>query len=469
MDKLKDLISKRDAAHAAGQAIIAAAQNEQNRSWTPEEKTKIEGYLAEVKRFDAEILAMKAQIETERTFADMQFTQKSSENKTASGTSEERGMIPTPGLDVNDDNRHRFSCLGEQLRAVARHAIAPESGVNPKLLYWTRKAEHEAEMMSVQGRASGMSIGTPADGGFAIMPDYINILMSRAEEGSVLLPQVTRLPLSVGTAVLPYWDETSRVTGSRMGGIRVYRKAEAAEATASKPKLGSMTVTLEKLIGLCYMTDELIEDSPLMQAYVGMGFEKEFGWMFDNEFINGTGVGESLGFMNHTDLLVTVAKEAGQTDYTITHKNLVMMRKRMLLSSRKNAIWIANQDIEDQLEELTVPVGTGGAVLIRYQADAVKPGVGKLLNFPIYFMEQTAALGTSGDISFIDPKDYLVFEKPGMKYASSIHVKFSTEETAFKFTFRIIGRPARKASLTPANGSSNKLSSFITLANRKPA
>jgi hypothetical protein len=48
----------------------------------------------------------------------------------------------------------------------------------------------------------------------------------------------------------PYIDESSRVDGSRWGGVQVYRNAEAATVTAKQPKIGKGELRLEEITGL---------------------------------------------------------------------------------------------------------------------------------------------------------------------------------------------------------------------------
>jgi len=49
--------------------------------------------------------------------------------------------------------------------------------------------------------------------------------------------------------------------------------------------------------------------------------------------------------------------------------------------------------------------------------------------------------------------------------ASSMHTRFTTDETEFRVTSRLDGRPWIDSALTPRNGS-NTLSPFINLAAR---
>jgi hypothetical protein len=79
-----------------------------------------------------------------------------------------------------------------------------------------------------------------------------------------------------------YLDETSRATGSRWGGIQVYRAAEADSATAKKPQLGRWECRLEDIIGLAYITERLLRDaprcSPCSQNGLHRGNQRSSAW-----------------------------------------------------------------------------------------------------------------------------------------------------------------------------------------------
>ena len=67
----------------------------------------------------------------------------------------------------------------------------------------------------------------------------------------------------------------------------------------------------------------------------------------------------------------------------------------------------------------------------------------------MYETEYNAALGTIGDILLVSPSQYQLIEKSGgVQYASSIHVYFTTDESAFRFVYRIDGAPQWNTTLT---------------------
>jgi len=60
---------------------------------------------------------------------------------------------------------------------------------------------------------------------------------------------------------------------------------------------------------------------------------------------------------------------------------------------------------------------------------------------------------------------YYLATKGGMKFASSMHVQFLTDEMTFRVTYRVDGKPALSSAITPYKGSST-LSPFVGLAAR---
>ena len=239
---------------------------------------------------------------------------------------------------------------------------------------------------------------------------------------------------------------------------------EGGTKTDSKPAFGRMQLTLKKLIGMCYATDELLEDAVALESVINEAFPSEFAWMVDDALINGTGAGQPLGIMN-APCLVTVAKEAGQPADTLMFENVVKMWARMWAKSRSNAVWFINQDVEPQLHAMSLAVGVGGVPVYMPAGGIAGTPYSTLFGRPIVPIEQCQTLGTTGDILLADFSQYLMIEKGGIKTDTSIHVKFIYDETAFRFVYRCDGQPMWPSVLTPAKGT-NTLSPFVALADR---
>lgn len=352
-----------------------------------------------------------------------------------------------------------FGSLGEQLQAVARTALQPHAGVHPGL-----KAINE-HANKVQA-ATGASEIVGADGGFLVQQDLQNGLLNAIFSRAVLAPLAQTREVGRGFNGIKFnvIDETSRATGSRYGGVRVYWVAEGGQKTASRPKLRQIDLTLQKLAGLYVATDELLQDTVALDSVVRPAFEAEMAFAVDDAMIRGTGAGMPLGILN-SPALVSVAKEGGQAADTFLYENAVAMFGRFAPGSIRTARWFMNQAVWAGLPLMTLTLGTGGVPVFLPPGGVSDAPFGTLLGRPIEVIEQASAIGDVGDVILADWSAYLLLRKGGIQQDTSIHVYFDTDETAFRWVLRINGRPLQDAPVTPYKGSATT-SPFVTLAAR---
>jgi HK97 family phage major capsid protein len=346
-----------------------------------------------------------------------------------------------------------FRSLGEQLHAVAQAALRPDKGVDPRL-------------GQINAAAQGANELVGSEGGFLVQTDFSQELLRLVHETGTLSSRTDRRPIgpNANGMKVNYINENSRADGSRSGGVRAYWTGEAGSLTASKPSYGQIELNLAKLTGLYYATDEEIGDVTNLEANATREFADEFGFKVDDAIVRGTGAGMPLGWLN-AGATVSVSKETGQAAATIVSENVEKMYARMFARSIGDAVWYINQDCWPQLFQLHHVIGTGGVPMYVPAGGLSTAPFGTLLGRPVQPIEQAATVGTVGDISFVDLSQYLTIEKGGIAAASSIHVQFTTDETAFRWVLRTNGRPKRDTALTPFKGSATQ-SAFVTLATR---
>lgn len=360
---------------------------------------------------------------------------------------------PGPQARAQDSpDRERFGSFGQQLAAVM-HAGMPGGRVDPRLF---------------TAAASGLNETVPSEGGFLVQQDFSQEILQDVFQTGILASRCRRIPISGNSNSLKIngIDETSRAS-TRSGGILGYWEEEAAEKTASKPKFRKIELNLKKLIGLCYATDELLQDAAALEGVIRQGFVSEFGFLLDDSIINGTGAGQPLGILN-AGCLVSVDKETGQKAATVVAENVIKMYSRIFAQSRPNAVWLINQNIEPQLFTMSLAVGTGGVPIYMPAGGLSAQPYGTLFGRPVIAIEQAATLGTVGDIIFADlPGGYILADKGGIQSDMSIHVRFVYDESVFRFVLRVDGQPVRASALTPyKGGSSYTQSHFVALATR---
>lgn len=405
----------------------------------------------EIKAATEEIRAIKAKIEAQEALDEGKTFDENGEevpDKTPVNT-----PVNTIHAEAKDHTKKLWKNNGEFLLAVV-NAEKPGGSVDNRLF--------------ASNDASGMSEAVPSDGGFLVGQDFASELLTRAYETGVLTNRCTKTPISAGSKGLTIngIDETSRVEGSRFGGIQTFWENEAGALTGKKPKFSQIEMKLHKLTGLCYMTDELMQDAVAAESIVTNLFGQEFGYKMDDAVFQGKGAGEPLGFTK-SPALVVVEKETSQAAGSILIQNIVKMWSRMWGPSRKNAVWLINQDIEPQLFTLSLVVGNAGVPVYMPANGVSGEPYATLFGRPVIPIEQASTLGSKGDISLVDLSQYMIIDKGGLNAASSIHVRFLFDESVFRFIYRADGQPLWKTSLKPASGSGNTLSPFITLADRK--
>jgi HK97 family phage major capsid protein len=379
-------------------------------------------------------------------------------------------FTPGVGLDgkvdvTKDESDQPFANFGEQLIAIRKAGTTGTTIREPRL-----KRCIPGVLDSITKAPTGLGESVPQDGAFLVAQEFIPTLQDRTYQTSVVYNKCAKQPVGANFNgfKIPAIDETSRADGSRWGGVRAYWGAEAASITSSRPKFRQVSVELQKLFALCYVTDELLEDSVALEGYVTRWFPMEFGFKLDDAIINGDGAGKPLGILNSAGR-ATVAAETGQLATTIVTNNILKMWRRMWAPSMGNAVWFVNQNTLEWLYTMTIPIGTAGSLAKLFELPtAVTQGnpYGTMLGRPVLPIEQAATLGTEGDVIFADLSQYIVGEKGGLKSATSIHVSFTTDQTAFRFIFRTNGEPIWHQPLTPYKGTSDTLSPYVTLATR---
>lgn len=436
MNPKKELLEQRLGLLTSEQEQLARLK-EEKKLLEGDELSAYEARQAELKQTDEEIAGIERLEAATRRNAERQ----------ASLTPD---LTRTPGATVHNNAEDRpWESHGHFLQAVAYAGM----GIGP---------------IDVRLAPAGANTGVPGDGGFLVQKDFSTTLLAKATEAAVLAPLCMQLPISSNAngIKLPIVNETSRATGSRWGGIRVYWMEEAGTLQATKPTLDKLELDLKKLGALFYATDELLTDASALQALAEAGFASEFAFVLDDAIWTGNGAGMPLGILNAA-CLVTQDKVSGQTATTIIFENISEMWTRIPARSKMRGKWFINGMITSQLDKMSIQVGTGGSSAYLPAQGLASAPLGTLKGRPIVEIEQALALGTVGDIVFCDFSEYVLATKGGINAASSMHVKFITDEMTFRWIRRVDGQPAWTSAVTPYKGGAGATKSpFVALQTR---
>ena len=415
MHRIKELRQQKADLVKKNARLLELSESE-NRDLTAAENTEYEANKASVTSLNARIKRVEEQMDEER-------------NAPASSLIE---------VGQNQAEKKPYRSFGEQLQVIARSqqkvAVGQSHLVDPRF-----------------AAALGSSETVPSDGGFLVEPEYNTQLMKRVYDTGEIAKRCAPLTMNSARMVINAVDEDSRVDGSRWGGILSFWLAEAQQYQGTKPKFREVQLVANKLIALIFATEELLEDTSMLESYVNDVVPQEFAFQTDAAIYDGSGAGQPLGFINSPSTLIIPPANGEAAGSGPSTTDVLNMWSRMWAPYRKNAVWLINQSIEPFLYPLTLGAPSLGQILIY-----TPPGVngnnssyGLMFGRPVIPVEQSATVGVQGDITLWSPDGYLLAKKNEMRADSSIHVAFLTGEKAFRFMMRQDGQPWWKKPLQP--------------------
>lgn len=427
-------MQRKAAALAAAKALNATATAE-NRDLSAEELTQFDAHMADAAGLQANIERVE-RLEA----ADI-------------GVEVAAGAVISVSENVKADPKGGYSFVGEFMKAVHGASAAQRNGgaVDKRLMIGA----------AAPGAGTYANEASGADGGFLIPPAFGADIFQFSLTDNALLPMTDEVTVTGNAMSFPK-DET---TPWGTNGVRAYWQGEAGAPTGTKPIFGMTSLRLKKLMALVPVSDEMLDDSSALASYLPKKIGASMQWKTNEAILFGPGAGLPQGAMV-SGAVVTIAKDAGQATGTLTAMNLANMIARLPEGSFPNSVWIINNDVLPALFTLTlgnypiyIPTGgnTGGATGNPY---------GTLLGRPIMISQHANTFSSAGDVMLVDLSYYQTITKSaGMQTATSMHLYFDADATAFRTTFRVDGQSKIAAAITPAKGT-NKLSPFVQLGAR---
>lgn len=362
---------------------------------------------------------------------------------------------------TKDPADYPFKSVADQMNAMKQ--LATSGRVDPRL---KRIQKLSADWMAGNDDGVKALLGSnetiPSQGEFLLEPTISAEFLKPLHEDGPITSLARRMP--VGPNSVSGWingiDETARTTGNRWGGVRGYWVAEGDAMTASQPKFKRINWELHQLAVLQYATDNMLKDAQLMNSVINQSSMEELKFLVNDAFFRGTGVGQPKGFgTSATNAALISAVRTNATN--IDHDDITRMKMRVPASAWSRLVWLANPDTMAEIDTLNFTAGTTGILspYVTYGPD----GVTRIAGRPVIYNEFSPTLGTLGDLLLWDPQDYLYWEGAGIEGASSIHVQFLTNQTVFRFIYRVDGMPASYSAITPYQGTSS-VSAYVGLA-----
>ena len=334
-----------------------------------------------------------------------------------------------------DDPNGGFTCLADFAHKVWVHDNPTGSKQVPEAKQITEWDKKTASMMT---KTTGHMAEYDAEqGGHLVPAGFVNSLYQRSLESAIVRPRAQFIPCATNSIGYPaLMDYDHRPAGNGLfGAVQIKRPGEAELKNPSKPNFEKIQLTLHKIVILTYVSDELLEDSPIsIEPLLTNLFGQAIGWHEDNDFINGTGTDMSLGIMNAGSLITRTRQ-----GYYLNYLDVCSMWSSLWPMGQKNAIWLVSPSLLPYLFTMcAICLDSDGSDLSCGAHPVYVPGNGAsgtpyatIFGRPVITTEHCQAAGTTGDIILADFSQYLVAGKAGRSAPSmdkSMHLRFDYDK-----------------------------------------
>jgi HK97 family phage major capsid protein len=285
-------------------------------------------------------------------------------------------------------------------------------------------------------KQSGMNEGVVSQGGALVPVEYMATIIEFATAQSIILSKVWRMNMASNVLRIP---KLVQAAGNYFGGITLYSPDEGELKEDTKPALERLEFTAKKLIGLIYLTDELIADSMInVINYVTGLFTRAFQYELERRVLRGTGVGGPiLGIINDPAVNLVPRAVAGQISYS----DIIDMDSA-IDENFDDLVWMTRKAHQGALMKLT---DTTNRPLFITKYDEFTNGSSapsQMIGYPVFKTRNIPALGVKGDLVLGDLKWFLLTMRQDLTVDSSMHVRFIYDEECVRFVMRLDGMPA---------------------------
>jgi len=347
-----------------------------------------------------------------------------------------QGAPTTVKMGFTNDPKFGFKSGGDFLQSVVKYAQNPMQD---------ERLCGIADIMQTSGAHTSIKDGLMIPSEFAE-----GLLIN---ESGITDDWVSRMSVEQTSSNSKTFKRSAANTTGGSTGLTASRIAENTQMSSTREVFETTTLPLAKLYAYSDVTEEDLSDVAWLESHLSMQAPKVIRAKFAGELLDGTGVGEALGMFNTNNANKIAVTRTTSTD--VVAADIAAMYARATISS--SSFWLINRDTMAKLPLMTV--GDNTIVFEQYYRNGT---IGFLNGLPVYQSEDCSALGTQGDVRLINPEGYCVLEKVGgSQFASSIHVRFDYDSTAFRWTHRINGIPWANAVYTPRKGAT--LSPFVEL------
>ena len=324
-------------------------------------------------------------------------------------------------------------------------------------------------------------LGSPGGLGSTIFPGFTPEVYDRRRPRVSPAGLVDWWPVKNREFNFPTVQETSRVTGSRWGGITSkWGLGETVLPAAADASVANIAFVQNRLLIYTTVTRDIWEDSDRLERWLNVIALGEIRFAIDSAIVNGI-LGGPIGIIT-SPCTVTVSKGATGSS-SISSINIDAMWSAMYAGSRENCVWMCNDDTLQKIDQLGSSASRSQWAETPYIGYVPAGRYGQpfptLKGRPIIACEACPVIGNPGDLICWDPTDYIftylraatggisiAVDVPPAKHATAMigmpegsvqrlisdQVLFTTDELAILWKFRGDGKFLWNTTMTNLNG-----------------
>jgi len=349
-------------------------------------------------------------------------------------------IVPVPKNNDKNEEKLEFSEMNQD---VLTRKVRPFVKLSKSMIAFIDDIRIMAKGGIPKTLTKAMTEGTDPLGGFLVPEEFAAEVVRYATEVAIVRPRARVLGMARDVLTLPKLDQTT----DHFGGVTLKWIGEAETKMETSPVLGRITLNAKKLTGLTYVSDEFLADSAVNVAnFLVSLFGEAMAYEEDKQFLTGTGVAKPFGIISGGTTVSRV------TANKIKYADIIAMFKTLPAWAQANAVWITTLAGLEQLLLIRSGVYDGAKVdetkgVPLITATGPISGIAgalpmTILGKPILLTDKLPAVGSKGDLIYADLSWYYIGDRGVLEVASSIHLRFATDETTIRFIKRVDGQPA---------------------------
>lgn len=297
-------------------------------------------------------------------------------------------------------------------------------------------------------RKAALTEGTDSGGGFTVPQEWAQPIYAAALENSIVRRRAIVLPMKSDVLNVKVLIDSDR-SASIFGGVTMTWTGEGADsyATTVVPAIGNVGLHANKATATCFSQNDLEQDYDALASFITLAFGQAIAFEEDDLFINGSGVGKPLGILNSSALIGVARATNGAA---IDGADLGKMAARLLPGSWATAVWLVNQSVLANWANVATSGGNAFGIIDLASMT--------IMGRPIIVTEHAVASGAFGDVVLADFSQYVIGDRE-LIIASSRQATYSSnaygwfqDQTLWRLTLRVDGKPLLPAAITPKRG-----------------